>query len=56
MKKLIVLTLFVVSAFGAFAQSWNPFVNQGIVSPAPLLPVEFDGTGELSFKVGNTGV
>ena len=56
MKKIILLTLFVVSAMGIFAQSWNPFVSQGIVSPAPLTPVEFDGTGELSVKVGNTGV
>ena len=37
------------------AGSQNPFVKQGIVAPAPLLPLEFNGTGVLSFDVGNTG-
>ena len=55
MKKLL-LTIFVLLAITvAFAQSWNPYVNQGIVSPAPMLPMEFNGAGELSFNVGNTG-
>ena len=55
MKKLILLPLLLVSFHVAFAQSWNPLVNQGIVSPAPLLPVEFNGTGVLSVLFGNTG-
>jgi len=38
-----------------FAGSWNPYLSQGIVSPAPLLPVELSGTGLLSFNIGNTG-
>ena len=42
---------------GAHAQgvSYNPFLVQGIISPAPLLPVEFNGTGVAAFDVGNTG-
>ncbi len=38
-----------------FAQSYNPYVNQGITSPAPMLPAEFNGTGVASFNIGNTG-
>jgi len=37
------------------AQSWNPYVAQGIISPAPLLPIQVNGTGVVSFNVGNTG-
>jgi len=40
---------------GAQGNSYNPFLIQGTVSPAPLLPAEFGGTGVLSFDVGNTG-
>ena len=35
--------------------SWNPYLVQGFVSPAPMLPAEFNGTGSLIFDVGNTG-
>ena len=38
-----------------FAGSWNPYLSQGIVSPAPLLPVQLNGTGLLAFNIGNTG-
>tara|TARA_R110000787_G_scaffold286337_1_gene404247 strand:+ start:3192 stop:4532 length:1341 start_codon:yes stop_codon:yes gene_type:complete len=51
---LLILCLFFTSLFVS-AQSYNPYVNQGIISPAPLLPLEFNGSGELSFNVGNTG-
>ena len=47
MKKLVLISLLIVSITAAFAQSWNPFVNQGIISPAPLLPLEYNGTGVL---------
>ncbi|MBV2246227.1 MAG: hypothetical protein KUL83_03630 [Lentimicrobium sp.] len=33
----------------------NPFVAQGTIGPAPMPPVEFNGKGIISFKVGNTG-
>jgi hypothetical protein len=35
--------------------SYNPYLIQGFVSPAPMLPAEFNGTGTLTFDVGNTG-
>jgi hypothetical protein len=35
--------------------SRNPYLIQGFVSPAPMLPAEFNGTGSLIFDVGNTG-
>lgn len=35
--------------------SWNPYLVQGFVSPAPMLPAECNGTGNLIFDVGNTG-
>jgi len=35
--------------------SYNPYLIQGTLTPAPLLPVEFGGIGVLSFDVGNTG-
>lgn len=37
------------------AAEWNPYVGQAGISPAPLIPKEFDGTGEFTFKVGNSG-
>ena len=43
----LALAALVLTVLGAHAQgvSYNPFLVQGIVSPAPLLPVEFNGTG-----------
>ncbi len=35
--------------------NYNPYVNSGTITPSPLWPVEANGTGTLSFKVGNTG-
>lgn len=35
--------------------SYNPYVNEGIISPSPLLPEEFNGSGTVGFNVGNTG-
>ena len=37
------------------AGNYNPYVNQGIIDPSPLWPVEQNGSGEISFNVGNTG-
>lgn len=37
------------------AQTYNPFVDQGDINPKPLLPWEFNGTGTISFRVGNSG-
>lgn len=59
MKRIYFTLLIVFSALFALAQSpegdYNPFVAEGIISPAPLLPVELNGTGVCQFKVGNTG-
>ncbi len=55
MKRIIIACCLVLVAMFANAQSWNPYVNQAITSPAPLLPWEFGGTGVLSFNVGNSG-
>jgi hypothetical protein len=57
MKRLIIALTILVPSLMSMAQtnSWNPYVSQGVVSPAPLLPAEFNGTGVLSFNVGNTG-
>ena len=55
MKKAIIAINLVLATIMASAQSWNPYVSQAIVTPAPLLPQEFGGTGELSVNVGNTG-
>ena len=55
MKRIIIASCLVLAAIFANAQSWNPYVNQAITDPAPLLPWEFGGTGVLSFNVGNSG-
>ena len=53
MKKILIISCFIFVALFSEAQSWNPYVSQGIMSS--LLPGEFNGTGEASFNVGNTG-
>lgn len=53
-KVFFAVSLFYVTLFSG-AQKWNPYVSQGSVNPSPLLPAEFNGTGVLSFKVGNSG-
>ena len=55
MKKLILAGCLVLGVVFSKAQSWNPYVNQGIISPAAILPVEFVGEGKVTFNVGNTG-
>jgi hypothetical protein len=55
MTRIIFISALVLSAFVSQSQSYNPYVNQGIVSPAPMLPYEFNGVGTLSFNVGNSG-
>ena len=55
MKRLIFLLVFLMSIVYSNAQDMNPFVQNALVEPAPLVPVESDGTGVLSFEVGNSG-
>ena len=55
MKKILIsISMFFLSIM-MFAGSWNPYLSQGIISPAPLLPVQLNGTGLLAFNIGNTG-
>ena len=59
----LALVLLPLAASGVHAQgqSYNPYVNQGIVDQtitgpgSTLLPVEFNGTGFARFDVGNAG-
>ena len=53
MKKLTIVFILLTASYIVSAQSWNPYVNQGIISQ--LLPEEFGGLGEASFNIGNTG-
>jgi hypothetical protein len=55
MRKIFVSCYLVFASLSVPAQSYNPYVNQGKVTPAPMLPVEFNGEGILSFNVGNSG-
>ena len=56
MKKVLLACIIVFSASFLMAGNWKPFVTQGIVSPASLLPWQLNGTGVVSFNVGNTGI
>ncbi|KAA5532566.1 T9SS type A sorting domain-containing protein [Taibaiella lutea] len=55
MKKILMIPVIAILPLASFAQNWNPWVNSANVSPAPLLPVELNGTGTLSFNIGNSG-
>ncbi|MDD2599354.1 MAG: SdrD B-like domain-containing protein [Kiritimatiellae bacterium] len=60
MKKTIIsVAVLLTSLATAFGQleggSYNPYLVQPMVTPAPMLPAEFNGTGTLAFDVGNTG-
>ncbi len=53
MKRVILTLFFLTGAIFSNAQSWNPYVSQGIISP--LLPEEFRVPGMVSFNLGNSG-
>jgi hypothetical protein len=53
MKRVIFACTLILGTMFSEAQSWNPYVSQGIMSP--LLPGEFKGSGVASFNLGNTG-
>jgi hypothetical protein len=44
-----------ISATCVHAGSWDPYVHSVVIAPAPLLPLEFSGTGVCSLKPGNNG-
>lgn len=54
MKKLLTSLLLTGSVL-SFGQTYNPYVNLSSVNPAPLQPAEENGTGTLTFHVGNSG-
>lgn len=53
MKRVILVLALLGGAIFSDAQSWNPYVSQGIISP--LLPAEFREPGVASFNLGNSG-
>jgi hypothetical protein len=54
--KRIFFTLTLLACFSAaHSQSWNPYLNQGIVSPAPLHPADLNGLAQFQLNIGNTG-
>jgi len=53
MKRVILVSLFVMGPMLSEAQSGNPYVSQGIIRP--LLPEEFREPGVASFNLGNSG-
>lgn len=55
-KLLIVIGILIISFGVGKTQDYNPFVQNGSITPAPLLPLQYNGTGELAFEVGNSGV
>jgi hypothetical protein len=53
MKKLVVILLIAFIGKASIAQNYNPAVNSGTVTPAPLIMAA--GIGSIQFNVGNTG-
>jgi hypothetical protein len=54
-KALMAVCLFAFMPSLAHAQSYDPFTSNAIIAPAPMLPVEFGGTGTFTFQAGNNG-
>ena len=59
MKRIILLFFICISPLFLMGQNpdgnYNPYVNAGTIIPSPLLPVEVNGTGTVSFNIGNSG-
>ncbi len=51
MKNILVTFILILTLNAGMAQNYNPAVNSGIMTPAPLI----NGVGECQFNVGNTG-
>lgn len=58
-KKIFVILLFCTPFLRSAAQDpdgdYNPYVNSGAITPAPLATAEEGGTGRFSFIFGNSG-
>jgi uncharacterized repeat protein (TIGR01451 family) len=55
MRRLLFFSIMVLQGLLMNAQIYNPFVSLGDINPKPMLPAEFNGTGTISFYVGNRG-
>ncbi|MCF8380848.1 MAG: T9SS type A sorting domain-containing protein [Bacteroidales bacterium] len=59
MIRLIYIISLLLTPFLLKAQSpngnYNPYVNNGIISPSPIAPVQVNGKGFISFNIGNSG-
>ena len=55
MKQILFSSVLILFALLLFAQSWNPYLSQGIITPAPLQKAGSGGKGLISFYLGNTG-
>lgn len=59
MNRYLIVLAMLLPNLGLIAQdpegSYNPYVNAGTISPAPLYPLQADGTGIISFNFGNSG-
>ncbi len=51
MKKTLITLLLAIMLKAGIAQNYNPAVNSGTITPAPLIT----GIGSVQFNVGNTG-
>lgn len=54
-KHVIILFMGMLFHAHLWAQAWNPYVSRASISPSPLVPAEFEGTGECAFILGNSG-
>jgi gliding motility-associated-like protein len=59
MKRILLSFFMFMLVFSIYGQDpdgdYNPFVGSPSINPSPLSPVEVNGTGTLSFEIGNTG-
>ncbi len=59
MRQLVAIILVFSIPVGLFGQNpngdFNPYISDGSISPFPLVPLQGEGSGTLSFTVGNSG-
>ena len=59
MNRILYVGLLFICPFLIKAQnpngSYNPYVNNGMITPSPIWPLEVNGTGVISFNMGNSG-
>lgn len=59
MRHLVAVLFSFIIPIGLLAQNpngdFNPYLSDGTISPFPLVPLQGEGIGTFSFKVGNSG-